>query len=50
MTPKFCKQYAAVGEVITGALRAFREDVESGRFRRENSHPIASRGPTRIGW
>ena len=32
VTPKFCKRYANVGEVITGALAAFREEVENGSF------------------
>lgn len=32
MTPKFCKQYAKVGEVIQEALSAYREDVQSGNF------------------
>ena len=32
VTPKFCKQYANVGEVITGALEQFKTEVESGEF------------------
>jgi len=32
VTPKFCKQYANVGEVITGALARFRDEVETGAF------------------
>ena len=32
MTPKFCKQYAQVGNVITEALLAYRDDVTSGGF------------------
>ena len=44
VTPKFCKQYAAVGEVITGALRAFREDVESGAFPSRKFSPYRVEG------
>ena len=32
VTPKFCKQYANVGEVITGALARFKTEVEGGEF------------------
>ena len=42
VTPKFCKQYAAVGEMITGALQSFREEVETGAF------PCAKFSPYRV--
>lgn len=32
VTPKFCKQYGAVGEVVQQALVRYREDVETGQF------------------
>jgi hypothetical protein len=32
VTPKFCKQYARVGEIIQGALQQYREDVSAGHF------------------
>jgi 3-methyl-2-oxobutanoate hydroxymethyltransferase len=32
VTPKFCKQYANVGEVITGALERFKDEVSTGEF------------------
>ena len=32
VTPKFCKQYARVGEHINAALSEFRQDVEARRF------------------
>lgn len=31
-TPKFVKKYAAVGETMTAAFRAYAEDVQSGAF------------------
>jgi 3-methyl-2-oxobutanoate hydroxymethyltransferase len=31
-TPKFVKKYANVAEVVTGAMRAYIEDVKAGRF------------------
>lgn len=32
VTPKFCKQYAKVGDVIQGALNTYREEVASRQF------------------
>jgi len=32
-TPKFCKQYACVGNVINKALLEYKEDVINGSFR-----------------
>ncbi len=32
VTPKFCKQYARVGDTITAALQAYRQEVEERRF------------------
>jgi 3-methyl-2-oxobutanoate hydroxymethyltransferase len=43
VTPKFCKQYANVGEVITGALARFRDEVETGAF------PCAKFSPYKVG-
>ena len=42
VTPKFCKQYARVGDVITQALVEFREDVAARRF------PSLAHSPYRI--
>jgi 3-methyl-2-oxobutanoate hydroxymethyltransferase len=32
VSPSFCKQYAAVGDVIQGALDTYKREVESGEF------------------
>lgn len=32
MTPKFCKQYGQVGEVINKALLEYKEEVKNGSF------------------
>jgi 3-methyl-2-oxobutanoate hydroxymethyltransferase len=32
VTPKFCKQYAAVGGIIQAALQEYRDEVSSGQF------------------
>lgn len=32
VTPKFCKRYAEVGQVIQSALMQYRQDVEEGTF------------------
>jgi 3-methyl-2-oxobutanoate hydroxymethyltransferase len=32
VTPKFCKQYAQVGELIQGALQRYKDDVSAGLF------------------
>lgn len=32
VTPKFCKQYARVGDTITAALQQYRQEVEERRF------------------
>lgn len=32
MTPKFCKQYARVGDVINKALSEYKQEVESKTF------------------
>lgn len=32
VTPKFCKRYAEVGQVIQSALAQYRQDVEAGTF------------------
>ncbi|KAG6944961.1 hypothetical protein JG688_00016815, partial [Phytophthora aleatoria] len=37
--PKFCKRYAGVGEQIRVGLKAYRDDVESGRFSSEAYSP-----------
>ncbi|EFJ24767.1 hypothetical protein SELMODRAFT_173629 [Selaginella moellendorffii] len=42
MTPKFCKQYAKVGDVIQQGLADYRDEVLSGRF------PSAAHTPYRI--
>lgn len=39
VTPKFCKQYASVGQVIQGALQAYREEVSAGAFPSERYSP-----------
>ncbi|KAH6779922.1 ketopantoate hydroxymethyltransferase 1 [Perilla frutescens var. hirtella] len=43
VTPKFCKQYAHVGDVINKALSEYREEVTSGNF------PSAAHSPYKIG-
>ena len=43
VTPKFCKQYANVGEIITVALEKFRDEVETGTF------PSAKHSPYKVG-
>ncbi|KAL3515515.1 hypothetical protein ACH5RR_022417 [Cinchona calisaya] len=42
VTPKFCKQYARVGDVINKALLEYREEVTSGSF------PSSSHSPYKI--
>ncbi|XP_057417697.1 3-methyl-2-oxobutanoate hydroxymethyltransferase 2, mitochondrial-like [Lotus japonicus] len=42
VTPKFCKQYARVGDVITKALVEYKEDVINGSF------PDAQHSPYKI--
>ncbi|XP_054793337.1 3-methyl-2-oxobutanoate hydroxymethyltransferase 1, mitochondrial-like [Prosopis cineraria] len=42
VTPKFCKQYARVGEVINKALLEYKEEVTSGSF------PSPSHSPYKI--
>ncbi|OIW05378.1 hypothetical protein TanjilG_28843 [Lupinus angustifolius] len=42
VTPKFCKQYARVGDNINQALRQYKEDVTSGSF------PDADHSPYKI--
>ena len=32
MTPKFCKQFAQIGDVINKALLEYREEVSNGSF------------------
>ena len=32
VTPKFCKQYARVGDVINKALLEYKEEVKNGSF------------------
>lgn len=32
VTPKFCKQYARVGDIINKALLEYKEDVMNGSF------------------
>lgn len=32
MTPKFCKKYAKIGEVINSALEEYNREVTSGEF------------------
>lgn len=43
VTPKFCKQYAHVGDVINKALLEYREEVTSGSF------PSSAHSPYKIG-
>lgn len=43
MTPKFCKQYAQVGDAINKALSEYRDEVTSGAF------PGAAHSPYKIG-
>lgn len=42
VTPKFCKQFAHVGEVINKALVEYKEEVASGSF------PGAAHSPYKI--
>lgn len=42
VTPKFCKQYARVGDVINKALLEYKEDVTNGSF------PDAHHSPYKI--
>ncbi|KAL6131009.1 hypothetical protein ACLB2K_069387 [Fragaria x ananassa] len=42
VTPKFCKQYAHVGDIINRALLEYKEEVNSGAF------PGASQSPYKI--
>lgn len=42
VTPKFCKQYARVGDVINKALLEYKEDVINGSF------PDAHHSPYKI--
>ncbi|TKY45834.1 3-methyl-2-oxobutanoate hydroxymethyltransferase 2 [Spatholobus suberectus] len=42
VTPKFCKQYARVGDVINKALLEYKEDVINGSF------PDARHSPYKI--
>ncbi|XP_057432899.1 3-methyl-2-oxobutanoate hydroxymethyltransferase 1, mitochondrial-like, partial [Lotus japonicus] len=42
VTPKFCKQYARVGDIITKALVEYKEDVINGSF------PDAQHSPYKI--
>lgn len=39
VTPKFCKQYSNVGEVVQQALQQYRADVMSGAFPSEQFSP-----------
>jgi len=39
VTPKFCKQYGNVGEVVQQALQQYRDDVTSGAFPSEQFSP-----------
>ena len=39
VTPKFCKQYGNVGEVVQQALQQYRADVMSGAFPSEQFSP-----------
>lgn len=39
VTPKFCKQYAAVGSVIQGALTKYHQEVVAGEFPTEAFSP-----------
>ena len=43
MTPKFCKQYAQVGSLISGALAAYRDDVRGGAFPGQQFSPYRMR-------
>ncbi|XP_051143919.1 3-methyl-2-oxobutanoate hydroxymethyltransferase 1, mitochondrial-like [Andrographis paniculata] len=43
VTPKFCKQYAQVGGIITKALSEYREEVAGGSF------PSSAHSPYKIG-
>lgn len=42
VTPKFCKQYAHVGDVINKALLEYQEEVTNGSF------PSAAHSPYKI--
>jgi len=39
VTPKFCKRYAEVGQVIQSALAQYRQDVEDGSFPSQQYSP-----------
>lgn len=39
VTPKFCKRYAEVGQVIQSALIQYRQDVEEGGFPAQQYSP-----------
>ncbi len=39
VTPKFCKQYGNVGEVVQQALQRYRDDVTNGAFPSEQFSP-----------
>lgn len=43
MAPRFCKQYAQVGEVLQQALRDFKREVEEGAFPNEEYSPYKAR-------
>jgi 3-methyl-2-oxobutanoate hydroxymethyltransferase len=39
VTPKFCKQYAAVGQAIQGALAEYAREVQAGEFPSQRFSP-----------
>lgn len=41
VTPKFCKRYAEVGQVIQSALAQYRQDVEDGSFPGQQYSPYS---------
>lgn len=41
VTPKFCKRYAEVGQVIQSALAQYRQDVEDGTFPAQQYSPYS---------
>jgi 3-methyl-2-oxobutanoate hydroxymethyltransferase len=41
VTPKFCKRYAEVGQVIQSALAQYRQDVEEGTFPGQQYSPYS---------
>lgn len=43
VTPKFCKQYARVGDIINKALLEYKEEVTNGSF------PSSAHSPYKIG-